>query len=67
MKPSNQTGNKLSQNKIIVEELVIMIVSKPHKKPFQLNSNHLYQPEHTGHSSESSSKIYITRDIRYIF
>ena len=65
MKPSNQTGNKLSQNKIIVEELVIMIVSKPHKKPFQLNSNHLYQPEHTGNSSESSSKIYITRDIRY--
>jgi hypothetical protein len=63
--PNKEIVPGLSQIKIIVEELVIMIVSKPHKKPFQLNSNHLYQPEHSGNSLDSSSKIYITRDIRY--
>ena len=50
---------------LIIEELVIMVVSKNQTKPFKLSSNHLFQPNQNNVLTESSDKIYITSNISY--
>jgi len=48
---------------LIIEELVIMIVSKTQKQPFKLTRKHVYQPEQReGYLSES---VYIASNILY--